>query len=858
MGCGHSRLSCCKPPKKGPSAWRADPNAGNGTECFCQLRALSGEQSLQTPWEADTGQEKIPKPVVPGAPPTLSFDTGKAALRCQGPDQPPKPELQELGPLNGDTATAAHLCASEEAEQHQKSVTRILQQHEEDKKKWAQKVEKKRELELGEKLNEQRRVLEAEHAEALRVLQASHEQDKEALTHSFQEAKAALQETTDRLTAQLEAFQAKMKRVEESILSQDYKKHIQDLIADLKYELTGKFERLVVGLMRPPAYSDAKEIKDAISGIGTDEKCLIEILASRTNEQIHQLVAAYKDAYERDLEADIIGDTSGHFQKMLVVLLQGTREEDDVVSEDLVQQDVQDLYEAGELKWGTDEAQFIYILGNRSKQHLRLVFDEYLKTTGKPIEASIRGELSGDFEKLMLATVKCIRSTPEYFAERLFKAMKVRGGVDVNEHSSLLSTPRPPNPLVLQGLGTRDNTLIRIMVSRSELDMLDIREIFRTKYEKSLYSMIKNDTSGEYKKTLLKLCGGDDDAAGKFFPEAAQVAYQMWELSAVARVEVKGTVHPAGDFNPDADAKALRKAMKGLGTDEGTITDIITHRSNAQRQQIRQTFKSHFGRDLMADLKSELSGDLARLILGLMMPPAHYDAKQLKKAMEGAGTDEKALIEILATRTNAEIRAINEAYKEDYHKSLEDALSSDTSGHFRRILISLATGNREEGGEDRDRAREDAQVAAEILEIADTTSGDRSSLETRFMTILCTRSYQHLRRVQSVKNKPLFFADKLYKSMKGAGTEEKTLTRIMVSRSEIDLLNIRQEFIEKYDKSLHQAIEVRGGVRGQWGSGECQVLEHRLEILFIPRMLPPRTAKTLLNESRPASLFIPK
>lgn len=31
------------------------------------------------------------------------------------------------------------------------------------------------------------------------------------------------------------------------------------------------------------------------------------------------------------------------------------------------------------------------------------VFDEYLKTTGKPIEASIRGELSGDFEKLMLA-----------------------------------------------------------------------------------------------------------------------------------------------------------------------------------------------------------------------------------------------------------------------------------------------------------------------------------------------------------------------------------------------------------------------------------------------------------------------
>lgn len=40
---------------------------------------------------------------------------------------------------------------------------------------------------------------------------------------------------------------------------------LQDLIADLKYELTGKFERLIVSLMRPPAYGDAKEIKDAIS-----------------------------------------------------------------------------------------------------------------------------------------------------------------------------------------------------------------------------------------------------------------------------------------------------------------------------------------------------------------------------------------------------------------------------------------------------------------------------------------------------------------------------------------------------------------------------------------------------------------
>ncbi|XP_009284099.1 PREDICTED: annexin A6 [Aptenodytes forsteri] len=587
----------------------------------------------------------------------------------------------------------------------------------------------------------------------------------------------------------------------------------KDLIADLKYELTGKFERLIVSLMRPPAYSDAKEIKDAIAGIGTDEKCLIEILASRTNQEIHNLVAAYKDAYERDLETDIIGDTSGHFKKMLIVLLQGTREEDDVVSEDLVEQDAKDLLEAGELKWGTDEAQFIYILGRRSKQHLRLVFDEYLKISGKPIERSIRGELSGDFEKLMLAVVKCIRSTAEYFAERLYKAMK--------------------------GLGTRDNTLIRIMVSRSEIDMLDIREVFRTKYEKSLYNTIKEDTSGEYKKALLKLCGGDDDAAGEFFPGAGGLSDRMNPNPSV-HPQLRGTVQPTGGFNNDGDAQVLRKAMKGLGTDEGAIIEVVTQRSNAQRQQILKAYKAHYGRDLMADLKSELSGSLAKLILGLMLTPAQYDAKQLRKAVEGAGTDESILIEIMATRNNQEIAAINEAYQEAYHTRLEDDLSSDTSGHLKRILVSLALGNRDEGPENLTQAHEDAKVVAETLKLADVSSNDSSdSLETRFLSILCTRSYPHLRRVfqefikmtnhdvehairkrmsgdvrdaflaivRSVKNKPAFFADKLYKSMKGAGTDERTLTRIMISRSEIDLLNIRGEFIDLFDKSLHYMIE---------------------------------------------------
>lgn len=33
----------------------------------------------------------------------------------------------------------------------------------------------------------------------------------------------------------------------------------------------------------------------SFKGVGTNEKCLIEVLASRNNRQMHELVAAYKD-----------------------------------------------------------------------------------------------------------------------------------------------------------------------------------------------------------------------------------------------------------------------------------------------------------------------------------------------------------------------------------------------------------------------------------------------------------------------------------------------------------------------------------------------------------------------------------
>lgn len=47
-----------------------------------------------------------------------------------------------------------------------------------------------------------------------------------------------------------------------------------------------------------------------------------------------------------------------------------------------------------------------------------------------------------------------------------------------------------------------------------------------------------------------------------------------------------------------------------------------------------------------------------------MIPPTQYLCKQIHKAIEGLGTDDECLIEILCTRNNSEVQEIVEAYEE--------------------------------------------------------------------------------------------------------------------------------------------------------------------------------------------------
>lgn len=266
----------------------------------------------------------------------------------------------------------------------------------------------------------------------------------------------------------------------------EYEKRAKkDMITALKGALSGSLEHVVLGLMKSTAQYDASELKSSMKGLGTDEESLIEIVCSRSNDELMEIKKVYKELFKKELEKDVAGDTSGDFAKLLLALVQTKRNEPtNIVDYELIDQDARALYEAGVKRKGTDVATWISIMSERSVPHLQKVFDRYKSYSPYDMKESIRKEVKGDLEKSFLTLVECFENKQLYFANRLSEAMKSKGA--------------------------KEKVVTRIMVSRCEVDLMKIRTEFKKTQAKSLYQTIAEHTKGDYQKALLSLCGGDD------------------------------------------------------------------------------------------------------------------------------------------------------------------------------------------------------------------------------------------------------------------------------------------------------------------------------------------------------------
>jgi annexin A7/11 len=256
------------------------------------------------------------------------------------------------------------------------------------------------------------------------------------------------------------------------------KKNIRD---DFRSVFSGNFQEALVSLFYEPVDYDCHQIYSAMKGIGTNEDTLIEIIGTRSNERINQIKQEYFQIYKKDLEAEIDSETSGFFKKILLALLKGERNVNPIPDEQECGYCAKRLYNTQKEKKDNLQDAYLEIFTKKSREELANISRQYYSWYNKTLMEEIERLFSSDTRRIFKAIIYSLLSPSEYFAYRLNKAMK--------------------------GISTKDTILIRVLVTRDEIDISRIKRYFNQLYNKTLYDAVKKAVSGDYQKLLLELIG---------------------------------------------------------------------------------------------------------------------------------------------------------------------------------------------------------------------------------------------------------------------------------------------------------------------------------------------------------------
>ncbi|XP_042490273.1 annexin A1-like [Macadamia integrifolia] len=151
------------------------------------------------------------------------------------------------------------------------------------------------------------------------------------------------------------------------------------------------------------------------------------------------------------------------------------------ISQHVAKCDARRLYETGEGRSGAiEESVVLEILSKRSIPQLRLTFSCYKQIYGHSYTKSLKKETSGEFEDALRVVVECMCSPPPYYAKTLFGC--------------------------INGSKTDKSTLAHVIVSRAEIDMDEIKVLFKKKYGMELMdAIIESLPSGDYRDFLVAL-----------------------------------------------------------------------------------------------------------------------------------------------------------------------------------------------------------------------------------------------------------------------------------------------------------------------------------------------------------------
>ena len=273
--------------------------------------------------------------------------------------------------------------------------------------------------------------------------------------------------------------------------------------------------------------------------------------------------------------------------------------------------------------------------------------------------------------------------------------------------------------------------------------------------------------------------------------------------------------------NPISEVENLKNYIQN--SDKTKIVEFICKLNKEQRLKLKETYVASYGTELIKDLEKVLSGNVEKLVCGLIKSFIDFDAEQIYLSMKGLGTDEDTLSEMIATKPSRHLNKIKQRYPELYNETLENDIKGDTSDYYRNILIAMIQGGRS------DNPYPNSQ---KMKDIVNKLNDDNENIKESFVSYLINCSYGEIcticREYEKVHNKNIlegiknkfgkdeynffnvllnyisdpgkFFAEKIH------GFKDKDLIRIIVSNEEI-LNDIKDAYKELYNTELIDDIK---------------------------------------------------
>uniref|UniRef100_N1QUS5 Annexin n=1 Tax=Aegilops tauschii TaxID=37682 RepID=N1QUS5_AEGTA len=331
----------------------------------------------------------------------------------------------------------------------------------------------------------------------------------------------------------------------------------------------------------PALADDCDNLRKAFQGWGTNEALIISILGHRDAAQRRAIRKHYADTYGEELLRSITDEISGDFERAVILWTLDPAERDAVLANETAK------------KWHPGNPVLVEIACARGSKQLFAARQAYHDRFKRSLEEDVAAHVTGDFRKYLIPLgyiqikFSCDGGfcylVPGHFLilELLVPLVSSHRyeGPEVNTRLAHSEAKLLHEKIEHKAYG--DDEVIRILTTRSKAQLLATFNNYNDTFGHPITKDLKADPKDEFLKTL--------------------------------RAVIRCFTCPDRYFE-----KVARLAIAGNGTDENSLTRVITTRAEVDLKLIKEAYQKRNSVPLEKAVAGDTSGDYESMLLALL------------------------------------------------------------------------------------------------------------------------------------------------------------------------------------------------------------------------------------------------